>query len=244
MVVNVGEIKLKSAFDTSLKFIGKEQFPLVIIDELVEKPQYLINCATKAEVDPRQQFMKQPDDYYPGIRKLVPSQYCDLLCQLRPLLTTSFKLNDTAKADVIMSAFSLTTTPIEKLRPIQMLPHFDTPYENQFAMVHYLCNKKHGGTGFYRHRVSGFESISTDRLSCYKEQIKQQAMNEKVHIQPRYIQGNTSLFERIYSVEAKMNRAIIYPSNVLHSGNIKSAESLSTDPLQGRLTINSFFTIN
>ena len=44
-------------------------------------------------------------------------------------------------------------------------------------------------------------------------------------------------------VEAKLNRAVIYPSNVLHSGDIQTDLGLSNDPKKGRLTISSFIQL-
>lgn len=55
--------------------------------------------------------------------------------------------------------------------------------------------------------------------------------------------GSNNMYEQIYSVEAKMNRAIIYPSNALHSGNINPVMGLSSEPRKGRLTIGSFIEI-
>ena len=124
-----------------------------------------------------------------------------------------------------------------------MLPHIDTPQSNQFAVVHYLCNQDHGGTSFYRHKETSYQTITQDRLYNYANQVKKEAIANQIHKKPRYMNGSDKLFEQLYSVEARMNRAIIYPSNLLHSGNVNTALGLSSVPKKGRLTIGSFILL-
>lgn len=235
-------VQLNDKMQTTLTYVGKEKTPVLVIDNLVTSPETLIDiaCDTNAE---KGKYQQDANNFYPGIRKNVPSQYINMVKQLFPLLSKSFEIEKASQANVIMSAFSITTLAPRKLRPIQMLPHFDTPADNQLAMVHYFCSKEHGGTSIYRHNKSGFEKITTDRLLDYRLQIKKQAIAEKLHENPKYINGSSCLFTRVHSVEAKLNRAVIYPSNVLHSGNIQADLGLSNDPKKGRLTISSFIQL-
>lgn len=220
-------------------FIGQESTPLIIVDDFVTEPETLISLA--CDDNP---YHAQPTNYYPGIRKQSPPKYRSLLCsQLCDLLKNTYQLKDIVTAKTILSAFSISTTPPNKLRPIQMLPHFDTSENNQFALVHYLCGAKHGGTSFYRHKQTGYERITTIRFPQYATLLKHQAKAENLHLTPAYISNDSSLFERIHSVEARKNRVIIYPSNLLHSGNIQPQQGLSSDPRKGRLTISSFISI-
>jgi hypothetical protein len=151
-----------------------------------------------------------------------------------------FAIAPEQKAQLSLCAFSLTNTAPEKLRPIQSVPHIDTQDPLQFAMVHYLCAESFGGTSFYRHRTTGHESITQERLASYFKILKQEVMDQQ-QTQFDYINGDTHLFERIYQVPVVFNRAIIYRSNQLHSGDISAQLGLSPDPRQGRLTANSFF---
>jgi hypothetical protein len=237
------DMKLNPKLSYQLIHVGTENTPVIIIDDLVENIAELLSLAGNG-VSSGFDYQNQHGDFYPGIRKSSPEKYQHNIClQLLPLLNSPLNLQTEDKIDVIMSAFSIATTLPENLRPIQMLPHFDTPADNQFAIVHYLCDKKHGGTSFYRHKKTGFERVTEQRNSEYLTIIKQQAIAEKLHNNPKYIEGDTSLFEQMYSVEAKMNRAVIYPSNVLHSGNIRPNVGLCSAPALGRLTISSFLLI-
>jgi len=239
----VVEVKLNANMKTSLSYVGNEAIPVLVIDNLIDEPESLIRWLAQ-EISQNRGFSTQASDFYPGVRKVSPANYVAAIPQLLPLLQQSFGNLSADIAKVVLSAFSITTTPVDKLRPIQMLPHFDTAADNQFAMVHYLCDEQHGGTSFYRHKKTGFETIGESRFAQYTGLLKQQAVAEKLHQQPHYIEGNSTLFEQIHSVNAQMNRMVIYPSNALHSGNIRPNMGLFSDIRTGRLTISSFVVLD
>lgn len=243
-------MQLNRHMTSHFSLVGHEQTPILLIDDLIEHPEQLVDFACEqqeqsktAATSDKHGFQQQDSDFYPGIRKQTPLNYVTVLGQLLPFLQQFFNLSSTAQADIMLSAFSISTTPEQQLRPIQMLPHFDSPNNAQYAMVHYLCDIKHGGTSFYRHNTSGFERITEPRLAPYRHQLKQQAIAANLHKNPQYINGDSHLFTRTHQVEAKFNRAIIYPSNVLHSGNIQANLGLLSDPKKGRLTISNFILI-
>jgi len=219
-------------------FIGVEETPLLIIDGFANNPESIIEYAGDGT-----DFKADPKNFYPGKRKFIPSQYGEQISKYYLSLFQcffGFKQANTAKP--VISALAIADTPVEKLRPMQMVPHIDTPQSNQFAVVHYLCSREYGGTAFYRHKQTGFETITQTRLYEYGSKIKQEAIANQLHKSPCYMSGSNNMFEQLYSVEASMNRAIIYPSNLLHSGNINPL-LLASSPEQGRLTIGSFILV-
>jgi hypothetical protein len=220
--------------------IGDEATPLLIIDDLVTDPEWLIATAEQGCA-----FQADPANFYPGIRKPAPQLYQQALkTALLPLLQNVFQQPQAATLQLMLSAYSLSTTPPAQLRPIQMLPHIDATSTQQLAMVHYLCGPEHGGTAFYRHRQTGFERITAARLAGYSTLLKAEAQAAQLHQHPGYIHGDTELFSQIFAIEAKPNRAIIYPGNLLHSGEIRPENGLSAEPRQGRLTISSFLQLS
>jgi hypothetical protein len=215
--------------------IGTEKRPLAVVEDFVHDPDALVAYAEYGEP-----FRATAGDLYPGIRKSAPPEYARQFCaQFGDVLREYFGLPERSVPRVIFSALSITATEPQQLRPIQRVPHFDTSAANPLAIVHYLCGPEHGGTSFYRHRSTGFETISHERLHDYARTLKREVMTE--HPPPaKHMDGDDALFVRIASYEARRNRALIYPSNVLHSGDIRRVSSPETPPRDARLTVNSF----
>jgi hypothetical protein len=144
-----------------------------------------------------------------------------------------------AGADLVECNFSLMTTRPENLRPIQRLPHFDSVHRGRIALLHYLCGPEQGATAFFRHRTTGWETISAERLDLYGAEIESDVRR---HGMPpaRYMSGDDGLFEETLRTNACFNRLVIYRGWTLHSGVVPSNFAYSTDPRAGRLTINTF----
>jgi hypothetical protein len=213
--------------------IGQEQSPLLVIDHFVGQPELLIAQAC------RQPFLAN-SPYYPGVRSAAPRQYQQLLLSLQPLLLEVFALPQ-RPLSLSVCHFSIVTTPPNQLKLLQRIPHFDTVEPHALAAVHYLFQGEQGGTAFYRHRKTGFESIDPQREHPYYRSLESENDGP---LMPKatagYIAGDTPLFEQIANPQGLYNRLIIYRRNALHSGQITSNASLSPHPRHGRLTISSF----
>ncbi|MDA4834850.1 DUF6445 family protein, partial [Enterobacter hormaechei] len=112
---------------------------------------------------------------------------------------------------------------------------------DRIALVHYLGGEDDGGTAFYRHRATGFETIDATRAPIYLNAISAEVGNAPPPT--AYVDGSTPLFEQISAVDARPNRAVVYRSALLHSGRIPPAASLSANPLTGRLTVTAFLSL-
>lgn len=219
--------------------IGNEQEPVIIVDNLLQRPEALVEYAKLGC-----QFQKDTKDFYPGIRKSLSPIYAEnIYSQLMEAIHTCFSEKPTIDIKLLSSVLSLATTVPEALRPIQSVPHVDSFLSNNIASVHYLCDPQFGGTSFYRHRSTGFETLDSQRIQQYAPKIKNEViqLNQKPY---NYINGDTELFERIASVDAKFNRAIFYRSNILHSANIPSTIYLGNHPENGRLTANTLIAVD
>jgi hypothetical protein len=218
----------------TLHRIGTEGQPVVVIDNFAADPDALRAAAIGATFGPA-------IHHYPGIRAALPGDY--LTAQL-PVVETAFgeALGSVARLDVIDASFSIVTTPRAALSVSQRLPHCDAYDARRIAMVHYLSPGDRHGTGFFRHRATGFESVDAQRAGIYPHQVDAE-LRYGSPPPPDYWTGDGALFERIFAVEAKYNRAIVYPSFLLHSGLIDADASLSPDPASGRLTVTGFFSI-
>lgn len=215
--------------------IGEEGAPLLIMDNLVSDPDLLVRKAASSH------FVKQPS-MFPGIRAPAPVSYQQFLqTMLTPLLHDCFGL-EPARFAFPLCHFSLVAQPPQKLAFLQRVPHIDSVRSDGLATVHYLFRGDWGGTAFYRHRQSGFEYVDEQRHRAYFECLAHECSQEHA-TGPGYIDGDTTLFERIAEVEGVFNRMIVYRRNSLHSGRIDNTLVPPADPIAGRLSINSFIDL-
>lgn len=211
--------------------IGHEREPIIIIDGFSSDPEALVERAAGETYRPL-------GPYYPGVRAPLAAQYLsERMDLLQRLLSDVFGLQD--GANLVECNFSLVTTPPAGLQPLQRLPHFDSTDPGRLAVLHYLCGPECGGTAFYRHRATGFETVSASRVEDYALHLDDE-IDRRGAPPPAYMQGDTPLFEQIYRVNAAFNRLVIYRGWTLHAGTIPDGHALPADPRTGRLTINTF----
>lgn len=226
------ELRLNPEMSIEKYSIGEECAPLLILDNVVEDPQKLIDVAAQSKFAPLGRF-------FPGVRAAAPVAYQQfLLTHLLPLLQGHF-FEGSRRFRFLMCHYSLVTTSPSQLHMVQRIPHFDSVESNGLATVHYLFKGDLGGTAFYRHRKTGYESVDESRQEQYFRSLENE--NDGPNMPgPEYINGDTALYEQIMNVEAVFNRFIIYRRNSLHSGSIEKGFIPDSNPLTGRLSINSF----
>lgn len=223
---------LNPAADPRVSAVGREREPLIVIDRVMVDPDALVAEAGAATFAPA----FGPAGGYPGIRAPAPLDYVERIARtIDPLLRQVFALGDVRMARAECN-FSMVTQRADELVPAQRAPHVDTADPLQFAILHYLCGKEQGGTAFYRHRATGFEAITPERLPAYD------AARDVEDAGAGYAVGSTAQFEQTASVAARFDRLAVYRSRVLHSGIIPDDTALSPDPRRGRLTANIFLS--
>lgn len=229
-----------------VSYVGKENSPVIIIDNLWHNPEKLVALAADKEAEKSAEgggFEFDPKDYYPGLRKPLAPVALSIFEEEIAILLNQHMHGNKKNINVGFASFSLTNVPAKQLAPIQCIPHFDTTDMTEFAMVCYLFKQPLGGTSFYCHRKTGFETIDERRKAEYMQTLQTQATTEGLP-SAEYISGDTNLFEQIHNIPAWYNRAILYPANLLHSGDIQGESVLSDDPTKGRLTLNFCIGIN
>lgn len=212
--------------------VGREGAPLLVIDNFVAEPERLVKKAATAQFTTGGRF-------YPGIRAKAPPSYEHFLAaRLQPLLAEHFGLVS-QPLHLTMCHFSLVTTPAAQLTSMQRIPHVDSLSRAGFATIHYLFKGNLGGTAFYRHRTTGYESIDETRGPEYFRVLESEnAGPDRPDV--KYINGDSPLFEQIARAEGVFNRMLVYRRNSLHSGSIDDGFVPDTNPRTGRLSINSF----
>jgi Family of unknown function (DUF6445) len=230
-----GKLRLHDQCRIAVARIGAEREPVVVVDNFLENPWALVDYAAGHSA-----FSGVLDAFYPGARAPIPAIYCFALrAFLGGAIAEAFGLGNSIITGEL-SHFSLVTTPPDRLKLVQRMPHFDNTNPKQLALLHYLCSPAHGGTSFYRHRRTRFEFIDETRKDRYADAVAE----DFAYLGPppaRYICGDDPMFERTLSFAAAFNRVIIYRSINLHSADIGPAFAFDGNPRSGRLTANTFF---
>ena len=81
-----------------------------------------------------------------------------------------------------------------------------------------------------------------ERCEEFRKSLTTQEFARRYRIEPGYMRGPNDCFACIGAIPAKWNRLIFYDGSMLHSDHIEAPQKLTADPLQGRLTLNGFFT--
>jgi hypothetical protein len=215
----------------NVRQMGREGEPLVTIDGFSGMVGTLLEAAYTAQY-------QHAGASYPGIRSWADPSYLDRRRDLMmQIMQRVFGFTKGVRLDA--STFSLVTLGETELHPLQRIPHYDHSGGEVIAIMHYLLGSESGGTAFYRHRRTGFETVTPDREEAYNAAL---AMDERQHGMPpaQFCYGDTDWFELIDEVEAAPDRLALYRGRQLHSGVIPDSAVLSPDPRKGRLTINMF----
>jgi hypothetical protein len=210
---------------------GVERQPVIVIDDVLAEPEAWRALAGRLEYG-------QIGSYYPGLRAPVPQGAAEgMRDELEGVLASTFDLNPVPP--VFECYFSLVTTAPEALAPIQRLPHVDGLEQARIAILIFLSGTEMGGTAFYRQRATGFETLDPERFPRFEAALRS-GVAEHGLPPAGYISGDTPLYEKIASYEARPNRALIYRSRALHCAEIAPGAALTASATEGRLTVNSF----
>lgn len=218
--------------------VGEKKSKVIVVDDFLADPEALVEMASKCTFTPYPAGIQKKG--YPGLRAPISSEYGAVLKDfLVKRICTIFKIDESLPLNVYQEAFSLMTLKENELGVLQTIPHFDASDPNFFAILLYLCDENHGGTSFYRHKSTGLEIITPDTVGLYIEKCISEL--ESLNREPRYFSESDEFFAKLDFIPAKFNRLVVYRGSILHSANILSDISISTDPKKGRLTVNVFW---
>ena len=206
--------------------------PVLVVDNYVADLDAIVSRARALAPYP------QATGPYPGERHFITPADGLMADYIGPMLDTlAPMISDAFNADIlgaISASLSKVTTPPEKLTRFQSHPHFDDTSGKMIAILHYLTPTM--GTALYRHRATGFERITDDRLDYYFKSIAHLGARE------RYICGSNDEYEMTAAITGHRGRIAVYPSNALHSGMI-TPDHFTDLGCQERLTSNVFIRL-
>jgi len=215
--------------------VGREQQPVIVVDGLLRNPESVVQLAVE-----RLRFAPAKS-FYPGTNAAAPNEYAAAIMRaVAPMVHETFGFNVQTPARG-QSFFGIVTIPPAKMRVQNRRPHTDATNPLQLAVLHYLCDESHGGTAFFRHRATGYESVDDQQLNEVRKMIEADTQSQ-AGLPPPVTLGDDRLFERTAAIDARFNRALIYRSRIWHSQNLSPTANFSPDPRVGRLTANTFIT--
>lgn len=217
--------------------LGDEKNKVIVLDDFLENPEGLVSFAKGVTFSPYPIAVERKG--YPGVRAAAPAEYGALVrSRIDAIVRSEFEIPPAAELKTYQEALNLISVPEENLGPLQRIPHFDASDPCFFAVLLYLCDSSYGGTGFYRHNSTGFESITPERCDQYLDSCFDELNSSR---RPKkYFSNSDDFFTKVGFVPAQYNRLVIYRGGVLHSANIAGEGSISACPESGRLTANVF----
>ncbi|MWV26450.1 DUF6445 family protein [Aurantiacibacter rhizosphaerae] len=224
-------LTLSPSHRASLLHFGEEAQPMLVVDDALADLDLVREIAAKHSYRPIGPF-------YPGVRAAISEKIAMPL--VAPLLPRFQEIFGLAREPAYLECFlSLVTKSPAELAPIQRLPHFDGTEPERIAVLLYLSDDRDGGTGFYRQRATGFESVDAERYDSYLAALE---TGTKEHGIPpaRFIDSSSPLFDRTFRIEGVANRLVAYRGNTLHCAAMPADFAPDHDPQSGRLTMNLF----
>ncbi len=220
-----------SSFTYSVENFGQEKEPVIIMDNFSEKLDLLLSHG-------KSQYYTPASAYYPGLQATGDKNYLSLRrVELPEIMSSVFGLSH--GLDIESCMYAVVNRPPEKLAIGQRLPHYDGHEPTLFALLHYIQGDKDAGTAFYRHRRTGFETITKARAESYRRGLE--ADNDEFGVpKAQYFYGNDPRYEMIGEVKARPDRAIIYRGQSLHSGCIPNGTTDNITLKTARITLNTF----
>ena len=219
----------------NVRQVGVEQTPLIVIDDFAADTAALIEHACRAA-----DYGPDATSAYPGVRARLQRDYVvAVLNHVFRLLFQVYRVPAELDMRPVNAMYSLIATPENELSLAQRVPHFDSNRPYYLALLHYLNPGDFCATGLFRHRPTGYERISEERLPRFLETSEAYL---SAHGEPpcRYINASDGHYELYERIGYRANRLVVYPGNLLHSGLVDPGRDIDPDPRTGRLTANIF----
>lgn len=226
--------------DIRVEDIGQSGSRVVVIDDFLNEAARVVDIAAAATP-----FPPEGQTAYPGRRRQIgpgdpASAYVmGVLQKVAPVIGQAFGVSGFG---IVEASFSMVTTPPDALSPVQRLPHYDWADPRMVAVLHHLHHLPDTGTAFYRHIASGIERVDAESVSRLRQAMRDE--DAQRGLSPGFTAETNDRYEKIFHVEGRFNRLVIYQGALLHSGYIPPDFAFSDDPRSGRLTGNIFVRLN
>lgn len=209
----------------------------MVVDGLLADPHGVVRFAAD-----QMTFAPGPQgSFFPGERSRGSADYVESFRRhLDEAMRETFGLPANCRMN-FTNMFSLTTTPPADLGRANQMPHVDSVGRRKLGVVHFLFDQPLGGTSFYRHHATGWESLDEEREPRYLA-IAMTEMEQKGYGTGYRIE-RSGLYDLTFEAVPAMDRLVIFPGHLLHGAGVPDDAELTRDPFRGRLTLNSFIQL-
>lgn len=217
--------------------VGHSKSKIIVIDELLTYAREVVDAAAALPAFPAETRTGYPGKRYqigPGDK--ASSCVMDIMRKAGPLIQSHYEADNFRVSE---ASFSMVTIPRPEMSKRQRIPHYDWDDPSYLAIMLHLHHVPDTGTAFYRHVASELELVSPEtapELRGFVQAELAEYCSDPIGAggQP---DGN---YNKIFQVEARFNRLVIYQGCLLHSGYFPPDFDYSGDPWTGRLTANIF----
>lgn len=217
--------------------VGHSRSKVIIIDDFLTRARDAVDAAAALPA-----FPVETRTAYPGRRHQIGPGDKASACVMDILRTAGPLIQGHYGADsfrVFEASFSLTTTRPEEMSPRQCVPHYDSHDPNYLAILLHLHDLPDTGTALYRHVATGLEQVHQDTAPGLRARV-QAELAEHLPAPISSDGPSNPNYERLFQVEGRFNRLVVYQGCLLHSGYFPPNFAYSGDPRTGRLTANIF----
>lgn len=138
------------------------------------------------------------------------------------------------------SRLSLLTSPIAALVPAHWIPRRERTFAPEqciaVAELFLFHDATLGGTHFFAPRVS---AQALEQLEHDADALSPDAFSQRHAIAAGFPHASSAYFAHVRTVPARWNRLLIHDGSTFHAPAIADPSRLSTDPRQGRLTLQA-----
>ena len=217
---------INSHLNVTIKEIGNDK-KILIIENFFKDPKYHLEYIKNNK---NKEVSQHKSNGYPGVRIGGNEQLINEVIGFLSFAGIIYYNKDTSKYSVINcdNGYSIINFPNNKLSHNNIYPHVDCSYKEDnkikrsgLACVVYLCNttKEYNGTGFYTLKYP----IRQKKFKTDEKYKEAREIMKKYEDNPKYcIDKEERIFKKLYEVDAKMNRIVIYPTYYRHQGIINS----------------------
>lgn len=198
-------------------------WPTICVDNFFEEPEKVKQFSDTLK------FNKDPLGKWPGERTMhlheINKEFFEFVT--KKIISILFPMN---YRDMRWQAIQMFQKINGNIYKNNGWVHSDSP--NELTAIVYLSNHLKCGTSLFKPKKFFYNVINNN----FKEEFYKEV--NKITAENKYLNENNERFEKIHTIDSRLNRIVIFDSNHFHAAEKFIEENINED----RLTLITFFT--